>query len=83
MWPGSLVSEVHFLFPKARDPTTPRFIYATQGSDGRRVSEWVAEHDHLIRAPYTILIQYDHMTQNLGHKAYSLYHNDAQIGSIV
>ena len=23
----------------------------------------------------TILIQYDHMTQNLGHKAYSLYHS--------
>ena len=47
---GSLVSEGHFLFPKARTPRTPRFIYATQDSDGRRVSEWAAEHDHMIRA---------------------------------
>ena len=48
--PGSLVSEGHLLFPKARTPRTPRFIYATQDSDGRCVSEWTAEHDHLIRA---------------------------------
>ena len=47
---GSLVSKWHFLFPKARTPTTPRFIYTTQDSDGRRVSEWATEHDHLIRA---------------------------------
>ena len=46
---GSLVSEWHFLFPKARTPRTPRFIYATQDSDRRRVSEWAAEHDHMIR----------------------------------
>ena len=31
---GSLVSEGHLLFPKARALTTPRFIYATQDSDG-------------------------------------------------
>ena len=47
---GSLVSEGHLLFPKARTPTTPRFIYATQDSDGRRVSERASKHDHLIRA---------------------------------
>ena len=47
---GSLVSKWHFLFPKARTPTTPRFIYTTQDSDGRRGSEWATEHDHLIRA---------------------------------
>ena len=46
---GSLVSEGHLLFPKARAPTTPRFIYATQDSDGRRVSEPAAEHDHIAR----------------------------------
>ena len=45
-----LVSEGHLLFPKARAPRTPCFIYAAQDSDGRRVSEWAAEHDHLIRA---------------------------------
>ena len=48
---GSLVSEGHLFFPKVRAPTTPRFIYTTQDSDGRRVSERVAEHDHLIRVP--------------------------------
>ena len=31
---GSLVSEGHLLFPKARVPRTPRFIYATQDSKG-------------------------------------------------
>ena len=46
---GSLVSEGHLLFPKARAPRTPRFIYATQDSDGRRVSEWAAEHNHIVR----------------------------------
>ena len=46
---GSAVSEGHLLFPKARAPTTPRFIYTTQDSDGRRVSQWVAEHDHTVR----------------------------------
>ena len=44
---GSLVSEGHLLFPKARTPRTPRFIYATQDSDGQRFFERVAEHDHL------------------------------------
>ena len=44
---GSLVSEGHLLFPKARAPRTPCFIYAAQDSDGRRVSEWAAEHDHM------------------------------------
>ena len=48
---GFLVSEGHLPSPKARTPRTPRFIYATQDSDGRRVSERAAEHDHLIRAP--------------------------------
>ena len=48
---GSLVSEGHLLFPKARAPSTPRFIYTTQDSNRRRVSEWAAEHDHMIRAP--------------------------------
>ena len=53
LWCGlrSLVSEGHLPSPKARTPTTPRFIYTTQDSDGRRVSERAAEHDHLIRAP--------------------------------
>ena len=37
--PGSLVSEGHLLFPKARTPTTPRFIYTTQDSKGRCASE--------------------------------------------
>ena len=45
---GSPVFEGHFLFPKARAPTTPCFIYATQDSDGQHVSKWVAEHDHLV-----------------------------------
>ena len=57
---GSLVSEGHLLFPKARTPRTPRFIYATQDSDGWCVSEQTSEHDH--------------MTQNIGHKAYSLHY---------
>ena len=48
---GSLVSEGHLLFPKARAPTTPRFIYATQDSDGRSVSEQTSEHDHMLRVP--------------------------------
>ena len=48
---GSLVSEWHLLFPKTRGPRTPRFIYATQDSDGRCISERTPEHDHMIRAP--------------------------------
>ena len=48
---GSLVSEGHLFFPKARTPTIPRFIYATQDSDGRRISAWAAEHDHMIQVP--------------------------------
>ena len=47
---GSLVSEGHLLFPKARTPRTPRFIYTTQDSDGLQVSEQTIKHDHLIRA---------------------------------
>ena len=48
---GSLVSELHLLFPKARAPTTSRFIYTTQVSEGKGVSEWTHEHDYMIRAP--------------------------------
>ena len=48
---GSLVSEGHLLFPKARTPRTPRFIYATQDSDGQHISEQTLDHDHMIRAP--------------------------------
>ena len=48
---GSLVSERLLLFPKARAPTTSRFIYATQVSEGQGVSERAHEHDHMIRAP--------------------------------
>ena len=36
---GSLVSERHLLFPKARAPTTSRFIYATHVSEGQGVSK--------------------------------------------
>ena len=46
---GSLVSEGHLLFPKARAPTTPRFIYTTQDSDGRRVSERTSTDNHIVR----------------------------------
>ena len=48
---GSLVSERHLLFPKARTPRTSRLIYTTQVSEGQGVSEWTSEHDHIIRAP--------------------------------
>ena len=48
---GSLVSEGHLLFPKARTPTTPRFIYATQDSEVRRVSERTSTHNHIVRVP--------------------------------
>ena len=34
---GSLVSEWHLLFPKARTPTTPRLIYATQCWTGSKL----------------------------------------------
>ena len=47
---GSLVSEGHFLFRKARTPTTSLFIYATQDSDGRRVSKRTSTHNHIVRA---------------------------------
>ena len=46
---GSLVCEWHFLFPKARAPTTPRPIYATQDSEGRRVFERTSTHNHIVR----------------------------------
>ena len=37
--------------------------------EGRRVSEWAAEHNHLIRALCaSSLPQYNHMTQNIDHK---------------
>ena len=60
---GSLVSERHLLFPKARTPTTSRFIYATQDSEGQRISERTSEHDHMKRTLQSNTgLQYDHMT---------------------
>ena len=48
---GSLVSEGHLLFPKARAPSTPRFVYTTQDSDGQQVSEQTIKRDHMVRVP--------------------------------
>ena len=60
---GSLVSECHLLFPKARAPTTSRFIYTTQVSEGQGVPKRTSEHDHMKRALQSNTgLQYDHMT---------------------
>ena len=50
---GYLVSEWHLLFPKARDPTTSRFIYTTQVSEGQSVPDRTSEHDHMVGALQT------------------------------
>ena len=64
---GSLVSERHLLFPKARTPTTSRFIYTTQVSEGQSDSEQTHEHDHMKRTLRSNTgLRYDHMTQNIG-----------------
>ena len=50
MWPW--FSCVWRTFPFSQGPSsdnTSLYIYATQDSDGRRVSERVAEHDHIVR----------------------------------
>ena len=52
---GSLVFEGHFLFPKARAPRTPRFIYATQDSKhtyDHNPRRWV----HLVIHCFTMII---------------------------
>ena len=53
---GSLVSEGHLLFPKARTPRTPRFIYATQdpAMDGASPSgppHIITSYEHLKHHP--------------------------------
>ena len=64
---GSLVSERHLLFPKARTPTTSRFIYATQVFEGQGVSERTSKHDHMKRVLRSnTRLQYDHVSQNIG-----------------
>ena len=67
VWPRLSVSEWHLLFPKARTPTTSRFIYTTQVFEGRSVSERTSKHDHMTGALRSnTRLQYDHVTQNIG-----------------
>ena len=77
---GSLVSERHLLFPKARDPTTSRFIYATQDSEGQGVPERTHEHDHMKRTLRSNTgLQYDHMTQNIAPIISLLHHKTCNV----
>ena len=67
VWPSFSASERHLLFPKARTPTTSRFIYTTQDSEGQSVSERTHEHNHMKRTLRSNTgLRYDHMTQNIG-----------------
>ena len=64
---GSLVSEGHLFFPKARTPTTPRFIYTTQDSDEQCISKDNKSIESWYKLSMWHIASNDYVTQIISH----------------